>query len=54
MTGLPEGSLDDMVQAVLQVKARMARNSMRRRAAREGLMPEEAMEALVDEARDGG
>ena len=54
MTGLPEGSLDDMVQAVRQAKATIARNSMRRRAARESLMPEEAMEALVGEARDGG
>ena len=54
MIDIPEGSFDEIVQAVRQAKAMIALNSMRRRAAREGFMSDEDIEALIDEARNGG
>ena len=54
MIDIPEGSFDEIVQAVRQAKAMIALNSMRRRAAREGFMSDEDIEALIDEARSGG
>lgn len=54
MIDIPEGSFDEIVQAVRQAKAMIALNSMRRKAAREGLMSDEDIEALIDEARNGG
>ncbi|MCR5294595.1 MAG: type II toxin-antitoxin system Phd/YefM family antitoxin [Lachnospiraceae bacterium] len=54
MIDIPEGNFDEIVQAVRQAKAMIALNSMRRRAAREGFMSDEDIEALIDEARDGG
>ena len=54
MIYIPEGSFDEIVQAVRQAKAMIALNSMRRRAAREGFMSDEDIEFLIDEARNGG
>ncbi len=54
MIDIPEGSFDEIVQAVRQAKAMIALNSMRRRAAREGFISDEDIEALIDEARNGG
>ena len=54
MIDIPEGSFDEIVQAVRQAKAMIALNSMRRRAAREGFMSVEDIEAFIDEARNGG
>ena len=54
MIDIPEGSFDEIVQAVRQAKAMIALNSMRRKAAREGFMSDEDIEALIDEARNGG
>lgn len=48
---IPEGSFDEIVQAVRQAKAMIALNSMCRRAAREGFMSDEDIESLIDEAR---
>ena len=54
MIDIPEGSFDEIVQAVRQAKAMIALNSMRRRAAREGFMSDKDIESLIDEARNGG
>ena len=54
MIDIPEGSFDEIVQAVRQAKAMIALNSMRRRAAREGFISDGDIEALIDEARNGG
>lgn len=54
MIDIPEGSFDEIVQAVRQAKAMIALNSMRRRAAREGFKSDEDIESLIDEARNGG
>ena len=54
MIDIPEGSFDEIVQAVRQAKAMIALNSMRRRAAREGFMPDKDIEFLIDDARNGG
>ena len=54
MIDIPEGSFDEIVQAVRQAKAMIALTSMRRRAAREGFMSDEDIESLIDEARNGG
>ena len=52
--GIPEGGFDEAVQAVRQAKAMIALNAMRRKAAREGFLSEEDIDALIDEARSGG
>ena len=54
MIDIPEGSFDEIVQAVRQAKAMIALNSMRRKAAREGYMSDEEIESLIAEARYGG
>ena len=51
MIDIPEGSFDEVVQAVRQAKAMIALNSMRQRAAREGFKSEDEIEALINEAR---
>ena len=51
MIDIPEGSFDEVVQAVRQAKAMIALNNMQRRAAREGFMNDDEIEALIDEAR---
>ncbi len=51
---IPEGSFDEIVQAVRQAKAMIALNSMRRRAAKEGFMSDEDIESVIAEARNGG
>ena len=51
---IPEGSFDEIVQAVRQAKAMIARNSMRRKAARTGFMSDEDIESVIAEARNGG
>ena len=52
--GIPEGSFDEIVQAVRQAKAMIALNSMRRKAAREGYMSDDEIESMITEARNGG
>jgi len=51
---IPEGSFDEIVQAVRQAKAMIALNSMRRKAARAGFMSDEDIESIISEARNGG
>ena len=51
---IPDGCFDEMVQAVRQAKAMIALNNMRQRAEKEGFKPDEEIEALIDEARNGG
>ncbi len=51
MIDIPEGSFDEVVQAVRQAKAMIALNNMRQRAAREGFKSDDEIEALVNEAR---
>ncbi len=51
---IPEGSFDEIVQAVRQAKAMIALNSMHRRAAKEGFMSDEDIEFVIAEARNGG
>lgn len=51
MIDIPEGSFDEVVQAVRQAKAMIALNSMRQRAAREGFKSDDEIEALINEAR---
>ena len=51
---IPEGSFDEIVQAVRQAKAMIALNSMRRKAALAGFMSDEDIESVIAEARNGG
>lgn len=51
---IPEGSFDEIVQAVRQAKAMIALNSMRRKAAHEGFMTDDDIESIIAEARNGG
>lgn len=51
---IPEGSFDEIVQAVRQAKAMIALNSARRRAARAGFMSDDEIEAAIADARNGG
>lgn len=51
---IPDGCFDEMVQAVRQAKAMIALNNMRQRAEKEGFKSDEEIEALIDEARNGG
>ena len=53
MIDIPEGSFDEIVQAVRQAKAMIAFNSMRHRAAMNGFMTDEEIEAEIQTARDG-
>ena len=52
MIDIPEGSFDEVVQAVRQAKAMIALNNMHRKAAREGFMSDGEIESLIDEARN--
>lgn len=47
MIEIPEGGFDETVQAVRQARAMIAFNSMRRRAAAEGFMSEDEIEAAI-------
>ena len=51
MIDIPEGKFDEIVQAVRQARAMAAFNSMRRRAAAQGYMSDEEIEATIAEAR---
>lgn len=51
MIDIPEGSFDDIVQAVRQAKAMIAFNNMRRKAAMSGFMTDEEIEAEINAAR---
>lgn len=51
MIDIPEGSFDEIVQAVRQAKAMIAFNSMRRKAAMNGFMTNEEIEAEINAAR---
>ena len=50
---IPEGSFDEIVQAVRQAKAMIALNSIRKKAARTGFMSDEDIESVIAEARNG-
>ena len=50
---IPEGSFDEIVQAVRQAKAMIALNSMRRKATCAGYMSDEDIESVIAEARNG-
>ena len=54
MIDIPEGSFDEIVQAVRQAKAMIALNSMRRKAARAGCMTDDDIQSIIEEARKGG
>ncbi len=54
MIDIPEGSFDDVVQAVRQAKAMIALNNMRKKAAAAGFMTDEEIEAEIQAARNGG
>lgn len=47
MIDIPEGAFEEVIQAVRQAKAMIAFNSMRRKAAREGFMTDEEIEAVI-------
>ena len=51
MIKIPEGSFDEIVQAVRQAKAMIALNNMRQRAAKDGFMSDSDIEKLVAEAK---
>lgn len=51
---IPEGSFDEIVQAVRQAKAMIALNNMRRKAAKAGYMTDDEIESVIDAARSGG
>lgn len=44
---IPEGCFDETVQAVRQAKAMIALNSMRMKAAKEGYMSDDDIEAMI-------
>ncbi len=50
---IPEGSFDEIVQAVRQAKAMIALNSIRKKAAQTGFMSNEDIESVIAEARNG-
>lgn len=52
MIDIPEGSFDEIVQAVRQAKAMIAFNSMRRKASMSGFMTDEEIEAEINAARN--
>ncbi len=54
MIDIPEGSFDEIVQAVRQAKAMIAFNSMRRKAAMSGYMTDEEINAEINAARNEG
>lgn len=51
MIDIPEGSFDEVVQAVRQARAMIALNNMRRKASHDGFKSDEEIESLIDEAR---
>ena len=51
MIDIPEGSFDEVVQAVRQAKAMIAFNSMRRKASARGFMTDDEIEAEINAAR---
>ena len=54
MISIPEGGFDEAVQAVRQAKAMIALNNMRMRAAKNGFMEDDDINALIAEARKEG
>lgn len=48
---IPEGSFDEVVQAVRQAKAMIALNNMRRKAAKAGFMSDDEIESVIAAAR---
>lgn len=52
MIDIPEGSFDEIVQAVRQAKAMIAFNNMRRKAAQKGFMTDKEIEAEICAARN--
>lgn len=54
MINIPEGSFDEVIQAVRQAKAMIALNSMRRKAAKAGQLTDEEIEKIIADVRSGG
>ena len=54
MIDIPEGSFDEIVQAVRQAKAMIAFNNMRKKAATSDFMNDEEIEAEISAARNEG
>lgn len=52
MINVPEGGFDEMVQAVRQARAMIAFNSMRNKAAKNGFMSDEEIEAEITAVRE--
>ena len=48
---IPEGSFDEVVQAVRQAKTMIALNSMRRKAAKAGFMSDDEINSVIAAAR---
>ena len=53
MIGIPEGGLEEIVQAVRQARAVTALNCARARAERTGFLSDAEIEAAIEEARGG-
>ncbi len=53
MVGLSESDFEETIKAVRQAKAMMAFNSMRQRAAAQGFMSDDEIEAEIAAARRG-
>ena len=51
---IPEGSFNEIVQAVRQAKAMIALNSAHRRAAKAGFMSDDDIETAIADARNRG
>lgn len=52
MVNIPEGHFDETVQAIRQAKAMIALNNMRTKAAKEGYLSDNEINALIKEARN--
>ena len=52
MIDIPEGSFDEIVQAIRQAKAMIALNSMRHKAAAEGFKSYDEIESMLNEIRN--
>ena len=54
MIDIPDGDFDETVQAIRQVKAMIALNNMRRKAAKAGFLTDEEIESVIADVRNGG
>lgn len=54
MIDIPEGSFDEIVQAVRQARAMIAFNNMRHKAAKAGFLSDEEISAIIEDVRKEG